>query len=346
MSSIVGEGVHGGYSGSNPAPYLIDLIKAKGDEPWIAFEYFPPKTEAGVENLYKRLADMKKSDPLYGDFTWGAGGTTSDLTLELTQNAQNRFGLVGNMHLTCTNMPREKLETALKVSEEVGIRNILALRGDPPVGQENFEKVDTGFGCALDLVKYIREKTGNTFCITFAGYPEGHPNMIKKVIAGQTLTATERGRAVKMDDGSIHVCSDTDFEAELDYLKAKVDAGAQIIVTQMFYDVKVFLDFVTACRRKGIDVPIIPGIMCILSYAGFKRMGGFCKTRVPDKMAAELEALKDDKDAVVDYGVRWGIETCQTLMKNGHNGLHFYTLNLDKIVNRILLGLGMHKVEE
>jgi len=240
-------------------------------------------------------------------------------------------------------MPRVKLDNALEVSEKAGIRNILALRGDPPRGQEDFEAVETGFSCALDLVKYIREKTGDLFNITVAGYPEGHPNRIKQVPEGHTLTPTEQARAVTMDDGTIHVCSDADFKEELDYLKAKVDSGSQMIVTQMFYDVQVFLDFVTACRKHGINVPIIPGIMCITSYQGYKRMVGFCKTRVPADMAKDLDAIKDDPDAVEEYAVNWAVQACQRILDSGINGLHFYTLNLDKIVNRVLEQLNPFK---
>ncbi|GBG26935.1 Methylenetetrahydrofolate reductase 1 [Hondaea fermentalgiana] len=329
-----------------PAPLISDLVADKGDEPWIAFEYYPPKTEKGVATLYKRLESMKELGPLYADFTWGAGGSTSDLTLELAVTAQDRFGLVSNMHLTCTNMPREKIDIALEESEKAGIRNILALRGDPPAGQEDFKAVDTGFSCALDLVRYIREKTGDLFSISVAGYPEGHPTRIKKVIAGQSLSPSEQARSVRMDDGSVHVCSDVDFHEEMLYLKQKVDAGAQMIVTQMFYDVQVFLDFVEACKRYEINVPVIPGIMCITSYGGYKRMCAFCKTRVTPQMYEELEAIKDDEAAVSRFAVKFGVETCQKLLDSGVKGLHFYTLNLDKVVTAVLEGLGMLKSEE
>mmetsp|Transcript_4082 Transcript_4082/g.7820 ORF Transcript_4082/g.7820 Transcript_4082/m.7820 type:complete len:338 (+) Transcript_4082:135-1148(+) len=323
------------------AQKLCDLIQGAGSSPWIALEFFPPKTETGVANLYKRLDNLKSIRPLYIDFTWGAGGSTSDLTLELTEQAQERFGYVANMHLTCTNMPREKLDNALKVAQQVGISNILALRGDPPVGQEDFKPVETGFSCALDLVKHIRKETGDTFCISVAGYPEGHPDRIRKVIAGQSLTPSELGRAVNMPDGSTHVCSDKEFQEELAYLKAKVDAGAQAIVTQMFYDVQVFIDFVRQCRAIGITVPIIPGIICMTSYGGFQRMCGFCKTRVPAGMAARLETVKDDDNAFLQFAIEWGIDTCKRLLDSGANGLHFYTLNVDKVVLPILEGLGL-----
>lgn len=324
------------------AALISDLVSAEFDKAWIAFEFFPPKTELGVKNLYKRLERMQAQAPLYVDFTWGAGGSTSDLTLELAHQTQERFGMVSNMHLTCTNMPREKLDTALAESQRVGIRNILALRGDPPAGQDDFETVDTGFACALDLVRYIRDKTGDLFCVTVAGYPEGHPTRICKVVAGQSLTPTELARSVQMEDGT-YVCSDTDFEEELAYLKAKVDAGAQMIVTQMFYDVEVFLAFVRACRAAGIEVPVIPGIICVTSYKGFKNMIKFCKTRVPPAMGREVEAIKDDPAAVEAFGIKFGIDTCKTLLANDVKGLHFYTLNLDKVVMGILQGLDMAK---
>jgi methylenetetrahydrofolate reductase (NADPH) len=325
-------------------PRIADLVAGQGDRPWVAFEFFPPKTETGVANLYSRLGRLAECKPLYIDFTWGAGGSTSDLTLELTQQSQERFGYVANMHLTCTNMPRYKLDQALEVARKVGITNILALRGDPPAGQKDFQAVDTGFGCALDLVRHIKaQPEGAAFCISVAGYPEGHPDRIKKVLAGQSLTASERERSVRMDDGYLYVCSDRDFEEELVYLKQKQDAGAEMIVTQMFYDVHVFLSFVRQCRAFGITVPIVPGIMCITSYAGYKRMCGFCKTRVPDGMARRMEEIKEDETAVLDYAIEWAVETCKTLLAHpdGSKGLHFYTLNIDKIVLPVLSQLGL-----
>jgi len=317
---------------------VSSLVANHGERAWIAFEYFPPKTESGVENLYGRIERMVECHrPLYLDFTWGAGGSTSDLTLELSHQAQVRFKTPSNMHLTCTNMPRDKIDHALKYCKENGIASILALRGDPPVGQTDFETVETGFSCALDLVKYIRT-IDQDIGITVAGYPEGHPNVIKPILE-ESMSVTEQSRCVKMDDGSIHVCNDSDFEAEIAYLLLKVQAGAQMIVTQMFYDVDVFLTFVKKCNQAGINVPIIPGIMCITSYGGFKRMMGFCKTRVPEKLGLDLEAIKDDADAVQEYGIQFGIDTCNKLLENGVKGLHFYTLNQDRVVNGILLGL-------
>jgi len=325
----------------------LDVFKIPGkvcektsEKPFIAFEYYPPKTETGVENLMKRMKRMKELGPLYVDVTWGAGGTTSDLTMDLCDRAQKEFGLVANMHLTCTNMPREKIDEAIRVAKEKDIKNILALRGDPPIGQKDWKPVESGFSCALDLIKYLREKAGDFFAITVAAYPEGHPTRIKKVEEGHALSETEKGRCVTLEDG-VYVCSDKDFQEELEYLKKKVDAGAGMIVTQMFYDVDCFLAFVNACREYGITIPIIPGVMCVTSYGGFKRMGQLCKTRVPKDVAEMFESVKDDPHKVKQAGIHLGLQMSKKLLDSGIQGLHFYTLNLEDVVEGILKGLDM-----
>jgi len=318
---------------------ISDLIFQKSNEgkPWISFEYFPPKTEKGVENLISRIERMKDIEPLFVDFTWGAGGSTSELSLDLSLKSQNTLKLQTNMHLTCTNMPEAKVDDALERCKNGGIVNILALRGDPPAGQEAWEATEGGFACALDLVKHIREKHGDYFNITVAGYPEGHPTKISLVEGGlASLSPTEAGRCRVVPDGAVYVCSDADFDAELDYLKAKVDAGADAIVTQMFLEAEVFFEFVSACKLKGINVPIIPGIICISAFAGFARMADFCKTRVPESLHSALEAFKDDAEAVKQIGISFGTELCRKLLDGGACGLHFYTLNLETVCVGIL----------
>mmetsp|Transcript_12330 Transcript_12330/g.15978 ORF Transcript_12330/g.15978 Transcript_12330/m.15978 type:complete len:270 (+) Transcript_12330:574-1383(+) len=265
--------------------------------------------------------------------------------MDLCDRAQKEFALVSNMHLTCTNMPREKVDEAIRVAKEKDIKNILALRGDPPIGQEDWKPVDSGFSCALDLIKYLREQSGDFFSISVAGYPEGHPGRINKVEEGTVLSESEKGRVVTLEDGQ-YVCSDKDFQEELEYLKKKVDAGAEMIVTQMFYDVDVFLAFVNACKEFGINVPIIPGVMCVTSYGGFKRMGKLCKTRVPEEVKDLFESVKDDPAKVKQAGIKLGIDMSKKLLENGTPGLHFYTLNLEDVVMGILKGLDMVKENE
>ncbi|KAJ9087263.1 methylenetetrahydrofolate reductase (NAD(P)H) met13 [Entomophthora muscae] len=286
---------------------IIDKINRATEEnrPFWSFEYFPPKTQQGVLNLYSRFERMGLLNPEFIDVTWGAGGTTSDLTLEICTTAKASYGLETCMHLTCTNMPKKKVDDALKIAKENGIRNILALRGDPPVGQANWSKCDDGFTYAVDLVRYIRQEYGDFFCISVAGYPEGHLDSLNK-------------------------------EDDLGFLKEKIDAGADYIVTQLFYDVDMFISWTKKVREAGIQAPILTGIMPIQSYQGFKRMTTMCKTRVPNGIIEALDPIKDDDAAVKEYGIDLAVSMCRKLLENGVLGFHFYTLNLEKTTQAIL----------
>lgn len=293
-------------------PRIADKIRARQKEnrTFFSFEYFPPKTEQGITNLYTRVERMASVEPLFCDVTWGAGGSTSDLTLDLSGNIQKYLGIDVMMHLTCTNMPSGKVLEGLEEAKKRGIRNILALRGDPPAGKE-WTKCEDGFEHGSDLVSFVRANYNDYFGICVAGYPEGHP-------AGYL-------------DGKMS------YEDEMAYLKKKVDAGAEFVITQMFYDVDAFLDFVKRCRQDGINVPILPGILPIQNYRGFQKMTGFCKTKVPQAIADGIEAIKDDDAAVKEFGVRVGIDMCTRILKSGLcPGIHFYTLNLENSVMRIV----------
>lgn len=300
------------------------------DEAWLSFEFFPPKTDAGVASLYKVAEKLKSESPVFVDITWGAGGNTSELTFTLAATMKEKTGLNPNMHLTCTNMEKQKVIDALNDCKNVGITNIVALRGDPPAGQEAWEITEGGFSCALDLVKFIRAEHGDYFCLSVAGYPEGHPNSMTTVNDTTTLTPSELGRCARTinDDGveEITVCRDADFEKEMIYLKEKVDAGADIIITQLFFDTEVFLTFVRRCRDMGINVPIVPGIMCATSAGGFKRMTKFCKTRVTQDLWDRVNKLEKDED-MKPLGIEYITQMCKTLLDAGTKGLHFYTLN-------------------
>lgn len=269
-----------------------------------SFEYFPPKTEAGCLNLYDRMQRMQLLGPEFIDVTWNAGGNSSGVTMDICRTAHEVYGLETCMHLTCTNMPREKIDAALKQAKEVGLQNILALRGDPPRGQD-WKSVDTGFSYAIDLVKYIREKYGDYFCIGVAGYPEGHSDNPSK-------------------------------EDDLLHLKEKVDAGADYIVTQLFYDSNIFVSWYKKCREIGIKIPILPGMMPIQNYAGFKRMTSLCKTYVPDEILTALEPIKDDDKKVKEFGIDLAVDMCLKIKKEGIYGFHFYTLNLERSTKLIL----------
>ncbi|KAK9819788.1 hypothetical protein WJX72_002386 [[Myrmecia] bisecta] len=286
---------------------------------FFSFEFFPPRTDEGVENLFERQDRMASYGPTFCDITWGAGGSTADLTLDIACKMQNMVCVETMMHLTCTNMPVEKLEQALDRVKSAGIQNILALRGDPPKGQETFKAIEGGFACALDLVKYIKAKYGDYFGITVAGYPEAHPDVI-------------------VDDPEQ---MEKNYWSDLHYLKQKVEAGASIIITQLFYDVDRFLQFVKDCRSLDITVPIIPGIMPIMTYGGFKRMTGFCKTFVPPDVTAKLDSIRDNDEAVKEYGIQLAVDMCQRLLAAGTPGIHMYTLNLERSAVSILERLGL-----
>jgi methylenetetrahydrofolate reductase (NADPH) len=192
------------------------------------------------------------------------------------------------------------------------------------------------------LVKYIRKEFGSEFGVSVAGYPEGHPNAISELKDGEeeNLSESEKTRVSEFD-GKLYVCKDEDYKKEMDYLKEKVDAGADAIITQMFFDVEVFKTFVVDCRKWGIECPVIPGLMCINAYGGFKKMSKFCKTRVPKDLEAKMESIKDDAAEVKKFGVQFGAEVCQSLVDSGVEVLHFYTLNLEKVVYGITDALGL-----
>merc|ERR1712216_191638 len=314
-------------------------------EPFISFEYFPPRTEEGVNKLHQTISVMAKQNPLFMDFTWGAGGTTSDLTLDLSEKSQARHGVMVNMHLTCTNQEKEKCDQGLAGAKKAGIKNIVALRGDPPKGQERWEVTEGGFACALDLVKYMKSipEYKDYFSIQVAGYPEGHPDRILSVKGlGRALSAAESRRVVDVD-GELFVCPDDEYVKELAYLKEKIDAGGDCIITQLFYDFDVFVDFEKAVRDLGITVPILPGIMPLNAYGGFKRMTGFCKTRIPPAMMAKIESLKGDHQAkqFSAWGVDYVTELCEKLVASKLvPGLHFYALNQSERTYMILKRLG------
>lgn len=278
---------------------------AREQRPTFSFEFFPPKTAQGVQNLYERMDRMHSYGPTFIDITWGAGGRHSQLTCEMVKVAQSVYGLETCMHLTCTDMPQAKLDDALDQAYQAGCTNILALRGDPPREQEAWETVAGGFRYAKDLVEYIRKKYGDHFDIGVAGYPEG--------------------------------CDDNkDPVTLMQHLKEKVDAGGTFIVSQMFYDVDLFLDWVRRCRDAGINVPIVPGIMPISTHASFLRRVKWMNCKVPDEWTAALDPVKNDDSAVQEVGKDLVTKLCTTLMENGILHLHFYTMNLDKATRVIL----------
>ncbi len=280
------------------------------EKTFYSFEFFPPKTDFGKDNLYSRIDRMASLHPAYIDVTWGAGGSTADKTLEMCKTIQKYFGLEVMMHLTCTNMAESSIKKILAEAKESDLFNILALRGDPPEGSLTWEKHADGFRYGVDLVRYIRKEFGDDFFLGVGGYPDGHQEQ-------------------------------TDIDVDINYLKEKVDAGADIVVTQLFYDVDKFLLFRDKCIKAGIKVPIIPGIMPIHNYARFFKFTQFCKLSIPNSVSINLESIKDDDSSVINYGIDQASEMGKKLIEAGVPGLHFYTLNLEHSVSEILKSLDL-----
>ncbi|KAL7543848.1 hypothetical protein ACHAXR_013235 [Thalassiosira sp. AJA248-18] len=296
---------------------------------YYSLEFFPPKTEPGLDNLLTRIDRMsRRLDPLFISVTWGANGSTLSRTLAVASHAQ-RFACVDVLlHLSCTGLTREQISQVLGMAKSSGVRNILALRGDPPQGKRAWREGDVSGGeCsrAIDLVKLIRKLHGDYFGIGVAGHPEGHPS------------------SGKGEDGKI---------VEMQHLKEKLDAGAEFIITQFFYDANVFLDYVKRCRKAGIDCPIIPGIMPIQSYSSMLKMTQFCGISVPPSVIERLQTVRHDDEAVKKIGCEIAAEMCRTVLtyslsreedtgEDMHvDGFHFYTLNLERSTTRILANLG------
>ena len=276
-------------------------------KPCFSFEFFPPKTEDGWTNLRKTLEELSGLEPGFVSVTYGAGGSTRDKTLQLVQEIKQTTGIEAMAHLTCVGHTREELSDIVDRLLESGIENILALRGDPPIGQKSFAPVEGGFRYACELVELIREKD-HTLCIGGACYPEGH------------IEASSR------DD-------------DLRNLKRKVDAGIDFVISQLFFDNAFFFDFVERARRVGINIPIVPGIMPITNYEQLNRFVRLCGATVPMRLSLQLEKVKDDPDAVTQLGVAHATVQCIELLNRGVPGIHFYTLNRSPATRMIVSAL-------
>ncbi|KAJ3835639.1 methylenetetrahydrofolate reductase-domain-containing protein [Lentinula raphanica] len=289
---------------------LIDKISTyNSPHPFYTFEFFPPRTDQGFENLLPRIVRMSNLNPLAISVTWGAGGNTKDTSLNLAELIQSEYRLDTILHLTCTNMEKGMVDEVLRAAKDNGIENILALRGDPPKGKEEWMPVDTNFQHAIDLVKYIKSHPdfSSSFCIGVAAYPEGHPDHL------------------------------LDEETELSYLKAKVDAGADFIITQLFYDEDRFIPWYKKVREKGINQPILPGMMPIQTYQSFVRLIKLTGSKIPAEVMSDLDAIKHNDQLVKDYGVQLAVRMIRRITtETDVPGVHFCTLNLEKSVQRVL----------
>ncbi len=279
----------------------ISEILAK-KESGFCFEFFPPRSQKSKERLIETIRVLKKYKPLYASMTCGAGGTTQDKTEEAALLLKES-DLVVMPHLTCLGSSRQSLEEILKNYQAKGIQNIMALRGDPPQGGANFNIQKESFRHAVDLVKLIREKTD--FCIGVAVYPEGH-------IESKSLSE------------------------DLERAKEKIDAGTSFAVTQMFFDNSYFYSFLERSKKKGIKIPILPGILPLTDIAKVKEFASICRTTIPKNISEGLEKLENNPGEMEKRGIEFTIKQCRDLKKNGFRQLHFFTLNKPKVLTAIL----------
>ena len=288
----------------------IDEILASGDEPVFSFEFFPPKTQAGERNLYAALSELRSLDPSFVSVTYGAGGSTREKTIEIVHRIRSELGLEAMAHFTCVGATVPELRSTLDEMLAAGIDNVLALRGDPPAGQEQWVKTEGGLEYSSELVELIR--AGYPFAIGAACFPETH----------------------------IHAESP---EADLAHLVEKVRAGADFLITQLFFDNSVYFDFIARARAAGIEVPIIPGIMPITHAGQAQRMAAMCGASIPEGLQRELHARGEDPEAVLDFGVAYATLQCAELLAAGAPGIHFYTLNRSPATRAILSALKLAK---
>jgi methylenetetrahydrofolate reductase (NADPH) len=286
---------------------ISDILKTT--RPTISFEFFPPKNDEAMVNLLETLGHLHELRPSFATCTYGAGGSTRARTLEVTLKIKQQFGLEAMAHFTCVGQTLQDIDGVLENFASHGIENVLALRGDRPTNQpEPPEGWFPDFKNAVDLLRHLRKQFGNTFSLGCAGYPEKHPEA-------------------------------PDFETDLRRLKDKVDAGADFIITQLYFDNEHFFRFVKRAREIGITVPIIAGIMPVGNVAQIKRFTAMCGATVPDNMLGDLDPIAEQADLVTQYGIDWSTRQCRELLAAKVDGLHFYTLNKSKATRQIVQNL-------
>lgn len=282
---------------------IADVLQ-KG-RPVFSFEFFPPKTDEAAEQLQRTIAELEPLAPDYVSVTYGAGGSTRDRTIDLVTRIKRETGIEAMAHLTCVGSTRDELEGIVSRLADGGVDNLLALRGDPPKGEKAFVPTEGGCHFANELVSLIRERFGDRFCVGGAGYPEKHVECANPAV-------------------------------DLTNLKRKVDAGAEFIVTQLFFDNRRYFEFVDNARACGITVPIIAGIMPITNAGQVERFTMMCGASLPFKLASEMDRRRNDPKAVMQLGVAQATAQCLDLLQNGAPGIHFYTLNRSTATRQVL----------
>jgi methylenetetrahydrofolate reductase (NADPH) len=284
----------------------IDQILARADRPVFSFEFFPPKTDEGEQNLREALGALRELEPDFVSVTYGAGGSTRGLTLALTKWIKQELGIEAMAHLSCVGTTRDELCVILDSLLDAGIENVLALRGDPPRDADGWQPHPGGLRYSSELAALIAARY--PACVGAAAFPEVHPEAV-------------------------------DRASDLRFLKQKVDSGVSFLITQLFFDNEAYFQFVEEARAVGIEVPIIPGIMPITDVSQIKRFTDMCGASIPSALLADLEARADCPDAVRELGVSYATLQCAELLARGAPGIHFYTLNRSPATRAILAAL-------
>lgn len=298
--------------------HILDLLQRH--RPSFSFEFFPPRTPVGWEELYETIRELEALEPSFVSVTYGAGGGTRELTHDLVVRIKQTTAIPPVPHLTCVGHTFAELDALLERYAKAGVSNILALRGDPPKGETAYDWSKGDFRHAADLVRFIRQFNASGrhpdprgFGIGVAGFPEGHPDTPNRLL-------------------------------ELDHLKAKVDEGADYICTQLFFDNRDFLDFRERCDLSGIRVPMIAGIMPVTTISGMKRMAELAAgARYPAKLLKALDRAQGEPEAVERVGIHYAAQQCAELLDAGIDGIHFYTLNKSRVTREIYASLGLAK---
>jgi len=283
----------------------IDGILAER-RPVFSFEFFPPKTSEGLSNLRETLAVLSNDAPDFVSVTYGALGSTRDTTIDIVKWIKQDLGIEAMAHFTCVGATKEELRATLDEIEAAGVENVLALRGDPPAGQDEWVQTEGGLLYSTELIELLEEHYG--FAVGAAAFPEVHPQAASP-------------------------------ESDIEFLKAKQDAGASFLITQLFYDNEFYFDFVARAREAGVTVPIIPGVMPVTNLRNIRRITELCKSELPEPFERQLEAREDDPQALQDLGVAYATLQCVDLLSRGAPGIHFYTLNRSPATRAILAAL-------
>lgn len=285
---------------------ISNLLARK--HPVFSFEFFPPKSDEAGAQLERTIAELGPLEPDYVSVTYGAGGSTREKTIDIVSRIKRDTGIEAMAHLTCVGSTKDDLASVLERLEDAGVENVLALRGDPPKGQTTFTAMEGGFRYANELVSFIRSEFDSKLCVGGAGYPEKH-----------------------IECGNPAV--------DLANLKRKVDAGAEFLITQLFFDNRKYFEFLDNARAAGITVPIIPGIMPITNAGQIERFTMGCGATLPYRLAAELDRRRNDHQAVMQLGVAHATAQSIELLQSGAPGIHFYTLNRSTATMQVLTAL-------